>query len=144
MLALSPVIEEALRLVRATVPAHIEIEASLDDAPLHVLADGTQIHQIVVNLATNAAHAIGNQEGRIAVRTAQVALEGAGAEAAGVSPGSYVQLEVADDGSGMRPDVLARISPRSHHQAGRPGHGPRPVRGARARQEPGRGDSRRQ
>jgi PAS domain S-box-containing protein len=107
---LQPVITEALQLVRSTLPAMIEIRSCLaTDLPI-VAADPTQIHQIVVNLATNAAHALDSHGGVIDVRLESVDLTpqmpACGPD---LRPGGYVRLTVSDTGSGMSPEVLARI-----------------------------------
>jgi len=107
---LEPVIEEALKLVRATLPAMIRIRIEVAPNLPPVAADATQIHQILVNLATNAAHAIGERRGLIEAR-----LDGFGADADAIArmpdlqPGPYVRLTVSDDGCGMSPEILSRI-----------------------------------
>ncbi len=68
VIQMQPVVEEALKLVRATLPATIEFRTQFAEKLPAVLADATQIHQIVVNLATNAAHAIGPKPGLIEFR----------------------------------------------------------------------------
>ena len=111
LLQLGPVIEDALRLVRPTLSATLEIRAYLSaDAPA-VEADVTQIHQIIVNLATNAAHAIGTRAGLMEIRLDEVEVP---AEAlltgnADIRPGRYSRLSVRDNGCGMSPETLARI-----------------------------------
>ncbi len=110
VMALVPVVDEALKLVRATLPAMIEIRTRYDrDAP-PVLIDPTQVHQIIVNLATNAAHAIGAHGGHIDVRIDAVGVgPDFASHAAGLREGRYVRLEVADDGCGMDRETLERI-----------------------------------
>jgi PAS domain S-box-containing protein len=100
--ALLPVIEEAVKFVRATLPASIEIRADFAPDLPAVNADSTQIHQIIVNLATNAAHAIGDRAGHIDVRldAASVSSEQA-SSASDLQEGRYVRLFVSDDGCGM-------------------------------------------
>jgi PAS domain S-box-containing protein len=107
---LQPVITEALKLVRATLPAMIEIRAQLSNDTALVSADATQIHQVLVNLATNAAHAIGVQGGVIDVELEPIELT-AQMPACGpdLRPGPYARLTVRDNGTGMSPEVLARI-----------------------------------
>jgi PAS domain S-box-containing protein len=107
---LQPVIAEALQFVRSTLPAMIAIRSSLPaDMPL-VAADSTQIHQVLVNLATNAAHAMEAHGGIMDVRldcadlTPQMAACGPD-----LRPGRYVRLTVGDTGSGMNPETMARI-----------------------------------
>jgi PAS domain S-box-containing protein len=109
-LALRPVILEALSLVRSSLPATIEMDQQLAaDAP-PVLADPTQIHQIVMNLCTNAAHAMKDRTGLLSVRLVARSLdESACRVLPGLRPGKYVQLTVSDTGHGMSAAVLARL-----------------------------------
>jgi PAS domain S-box-containing protein len=109
-LQLQPVIAEALQLVRSTLPAMIEIRSSLPaDLPV-VAADTTQIHQILVNLATNAAHAMEVHGGVIDVRLACIDLTSQMAACGpDLRPGRYVRLAVDDTGTGMSPETMARI-----------------------------------
>jgi len=111
VLALQPIVEEALKLVRATLPASVEFRTAFAPNLPAVLADSTQIHQIIVNLATNAAHAIGaKSDGVIEVR-----LDFANLTADDMSPalnltiGAYVRLFVSDNGCGMERATLNRI-----------------------------------
>jgi CheY-like chemotaxis protein/two-component sensor histidine kinase len=107
---LRPVIEEALKLVRATLPAMIEIRTSLAPGLPPVAADSTQIHQVIVNLATNAAHAIGGNSGLIEVGLEAISVT---AEGASISPdlkaGRYVRISVADDGCGIDREIIRQI-----------------------------------
>ena len=103
--ALQPVVEEALALIRATVPANIEIELSLAEADVAVLGDPGQLQQVVTNLCTNAYQAMRRSGGRLAVRVATVE----NATDASVPAGKYALLEVSDTGHGMNEDVLAHI-----------------------------------
>ncbi len=76
--SVQPVVEEALKLVRATLPATIRIDTSFaSDLPL-VSLDATQMHQVVVNLATNASHAIGSAPGTININLAARIITGGG------------------------------------------------------------------
>jgi PAS domain S-box-containing protein len=104
-------VREALRLVRATVPAMVEITSELaPDAPC-VLAERSRLVQVVVNLCTNAAHAIGKaRRGHIDVRLQQVSVRSESeAEVLHVPQGRYAVLTVRDDGAGMEQATLARI-----------------------------------
>ncbi len=107
---LQPVIAEALTFVRSTLPAMIEIRSQFATDATLVAADTTQIHQVVVNLATNAAHAIGSQDGVIEVVLDSLELT-AQMPACGpdLRPGPYARLTVRDNGVGMTPEVMARI-----------------------------------
>jgi signal transduction histidine kinase len=125
-ITLRPVIEEALRLLRATLPAMVEIRASFAEHNPTVLADASQIHQIILNLATNAVHAMGNrgllsltlEPVTIAERASGVepsfarqpgAAPAHDAQGDQVPPGRYLRLSLTDDGAGMDGDTLARI-----------------------------------
>jgi PAS domain S-box-containing protein len=109
VIALGLVIADSVRLLRASLPAAIAIELHLEeDAPL-VLADATQIHQVVMNLCTNAWQAIGDKPGRIDITldgvqiAAQAALEGA------TPSRRYARLRVRDTGEGMDAQTLERV-----------------------------------
>ena len=106
---LSPVIDEVLRLLRATLPRMITIEASYAEGELEVMADASQIHQIIMNLGTNAAQALSSR-GTIEVRLEPVVLQerliGVASE---IGPGTYMRLMVADDGIGMDAVTQRRI-----------------------------------
>ncbi len=108
-MSIGPAIDEALKLLRAAIPTSIEIEAQVDPELPQVLADATQIHQVVMNLAANAAAAMAGGPGRLHVGCSQVALDDAAAANAGLSAGPYVRLLIEDSGCGMEPEVLERI-----------------------------------
>jgi CheY-like chemotaxis protein len=110
IIALRPSVEEALKLVRATLPAMIEIRLDPGEPVPPVAADSGQIHQIVVNLATNAAYAIGTRGGLIEVKIDEVQVDSELMEALrDVQPGRYVRLVVTDNGCGMDRATLGRI-----------------------------------
>jgi CheY-like chemotaxis protein/two-component sensor histidine kinase len=107
---LQPVIEEALKLMRATLPARIEFVTQFAPNVPPAKVDAGQIHQVVVNLATNAAHAIGEKNGMIEVRLDAVNVSADDTHAtANLREGRYVRLFVSDDGSGMDRATLNRI-----------------------------------
>ena len=108
-MSLGPAIDEALKLLRAAIPASIEIDAQVDPDLPPVLADATQIHQVVMNLAANAAAAMSGGPGLLRVRCATVELDEAAAADAGLSPGRFVRLAIEDTGCGMAPEILERI-----------------------------------
>lgn len=110
-LLLGPVVEEALRLLRATLPAQVRLEVDIPAAGRTVLADATQVQEAFVNLWTNACHACrGSSSGRIAVSLKDVDVAG---DASGpyphLPPGPYVGLTVRDNGCGMSPELQERI-----------------------------------
>ncbi|MBL0124373.1 MAG: PAS domain S-box protein [Betaproteobacteria bacterium] len=115
-IALGPVIEESVRLLRATLPARLVLDVHCEADIPPVLADATQIQQVVINLATNAMQAINNRPGRIGIRLETVMLDAAMAEARPPlralherCPGRMVRLAISDDGPGMDAVTLSRI-----------------------------------
>ena len=107
-LDLSQPVAEALRLFRASTPANIELVQTLQPGVAH--ADASQIHQVVLNLCTNSAHAMRRKPGRIEVRLEPVTLDPVqAAEFGSIPAGDYLRLKVADTGCGMEPAVLDRI-----------------------------------
>lgn len=109
-LHIQELLDESLQLMRASIPASIEIRSSSDANLKSIEADPTQIHQIIINLCTNAAHAMEKHGGILDVRLANVHV--AAAEAAlhaALSPGDYVQLRVGDNGCGIDPRIKDRI-----------------------------------
>jgi PAS domain S-box-containing protein len=103
-------VREALNLLRSTLPKTIAIEASLDDGAPLVLADATEIHQIIMNLGTNAAHAIAPNAGRISIQLEAVRVDAAMAEAStDLQARRYARLRVRDDGAGIGADVLEHL-----------------------------------
>ncbi|MHB1183717.1 MAG: cache domain-containing protein [Desulfobulbia bacterium] len=105
-----PIIKEALKFLRASIPANIEIREDIDPDCGFILADPTNIHQIVVNLCTNAFHAMEAAGGALTVVLKNVEL--GESDLAGqdeLLPGQYVLLSVRDTGPGIAPEILARI-----------------------------------
>jgi len=114
-MALGATVREAARLLRVTIPAGIELTTAIDDEAPLVLADATQVHQIVMNLCTNAMHALQertNSAGRvggIAIRVEQ-GNTGIGSDAPGtLAADRYVRLVISDNGVGMDEQTQARI-----------------------------------
>jgi PAS domain S-box-containing protein len=108
VIGLREVIEESVRLLRATLPAGIELVTGFARDVPNVLADRSRIHQVVMNLCTNAWQAIPGGVGRIVVSLATVRVaEGQGL--AGLRPGRYACLTVSDSGSGIDPAIVDRI-----------------------------------
>jgi len=104
------VAKEAVRFLRATLPATIEIKTRIDDKSGAVLANSVELHQIIMNLCTNAQHAIGEQAGllEVAVQNTEVDLSRKN-DIIELEIGSYVRISVKDTGYGMAPDLMKRI-----------------------------------
>jgi nitrogen-specific signal transduction histidine kinase len=108
VIALREVIEESLRLLRASLPAGIELVTGFARDVPNVLADRSRIHQVVTNLCTNAWQAIPGSVGRITVSLATVRVA-EGEAVAGLGPGVYACLSVSDSGNGIAPAITDRI-----------------------------------
>ncbi len=107
---LETVAGEALKLLRSTLPATIELRSSFSPDMPPVQADPTQVYQIVVNLITNAAQAIGQQRGLIELRIEQLrATDDPRLLGMGLTDTSYAVLTVSDNGPGMDTTTAARI-----------------------------------
>lgn len=110
VLDLRSVVEDALKLLRATLPAAINIETTCAADLPAVSADAGEIHQVILNLGTNAAHAIGSRAGLIQVQLNQVVLDADTAgRVGGLPPGRYVRLVFRDTGGGMDDATQQRI-----------------------------------
>ena len=103
--ALAPVVEDVMRLLRATLPARITLSLAQSANLPTVRADATQLHQLIVNLCTNAAHAIGNEAGSIEISLSV----SPSAPASFTRGGEYVCITVTDTGCGIDPQVRDRI-----------------------------------
>lgn len=126
-LKIGPVVEEVLKLIRASLPATIEIRSNADAGHDTVFADPTQIHQVIMNLCTNAARAMGDNGGVLEVSLENLEFglgnqisSGAGISEyesqnqqekteLGLSPGNYLRLTVRDTGCGIEKSVMERI-----------------------------------
>jgi PAS domain S-box-containing protein len=102
------VVSEALELVRASLPPTVRLDGHLDAGHAAVLADATQIHQVVMNLCANAVQA--TPAGTLTVDTGNEVLEASQVVATStLPPGRYVRIGVRDTGSGIAPEVLERM-----------------------------------
>jgi signal transduction histidine kinase len=104
------IITEALRLLRASIPASIEIAHAIQDDCGPVMGDATQIHQVIMNLCTNAYQAMQDKGGKLEVILTEIDI---GYEEMidkiGMQPGKHLRLLVKDEGCGMEATVLDRI-----------------------------------
>ncbi|MBM4329748.1 MAG: response regulator [Deltaproteobacteria bacterium] len=107
---ITPIVKETLKVLRAFLPSTIEVRQKIESNTGIIKADPTQIHQVLMNLCTNAAHAMGENGGVLEVSLTNLEM---GANTAGqntdVLPGPYIRLTVSDTGHGMAPDVLEKI-----------------------------------
>ena len=107
---LKPVFEETLKFLRATLPATIAIRSHISAQDLIAQINPTQLHQILVNLAANAAHAMRERSGVLVLSLEKVVLEAAKAfQHWELEPGPYLRISVADCGHGMDAITMERI-----------------------------------
>ena len=107
--ALAPMLEETLALMRATLPAGVSLETRLATSPLQVMANPTHIQQVLMNLCTNAWHALQGASGRIEVGLEAVDFPAAAARPGGLPPGPCAHVWIADSGCGMDAETRSRI-----------------------------------
>jgi PAS domain S-box-containing protein len=108
-LNLSTVAKETVGFLRSSLPANIELHASFSPDIGTVVADPTQMQQVLMNLCSNAAHAMSESGGRLGIQLEPVQLSPEKALAEEVEPGSYVRLRVSDTGHGMDPSICQKI-----------------------------------
>jgi signal transduction histidine kinase/CheY-like chemotaxis protein len=109
-ISIAPVIKEVLKLLRSTLPAGIEIQQQISLDTGTVLADPVQIHQIVMNLCTNAFHAMGSEKGILDVRLEELEIDSKKAAAIpDLQAGTYLLFTVSDTGHGMDSELMERI-----------------------------------
>ena len=107
---LAPLIRESLTFLRASIPGDIHIQHCFDDPDGMVMADATQMHQILMNLFTNAAHAMKEKGGILDVQLKSIYIQnGEISRVDELTPGPYLQLTVADTGCGIPPKLLGKI-----------------------------------
>ena len=108
--AARPPVAETLALLRTTLPAGVQMQADLAEAPLFVLASATQLQQVVMNLCTNAWQALKDGVGSISVVLDSVRMgDGVTPRVGHLPPGRYAHLRVSDDGTGMDASVRAHV-----------------------------------
>jgi len=134
---LSFLVEEALKLLRATTPANIEFRTVFAESLPPVMADATQLHQVIVNLAVNGAHAIGSHGGMLEFSLSRVQVQNGGGPGHG-GPSRGQLRPIVREGHGMRngpPHPRSDLRSLLHHQGAGRSHGPRTFRGPRHRHQ---------
>ena len=109
-LLLPPLIKESVKFLRSSLPSTIEIRQHIDEHCGAIMADATQMHQVIVNLCTNAYHSMREQGGVLELTLNQVVLSPMDLDQfPGMEPGRYLHLSISDTGSGMTREVIERI-----------------------------------
>jgi len=109
-LPVAPLVKEALKMLRSTIPTSIDFREHISNENLIVHADPTQIHQVIMNLATNAVHAMADREGLLEVWLQPVRFDDSIEQKyVDIAPGHYVQITVSDTGCGIPAAHLDKI-----------------------------------
>lgn len=107
---LGPIVKETCKFLKASTPANVEIRAEVEDNLDLIMADPTQMHQVIMNLGANAAQAMNDKGGLIEVTLVNATIESnSPLLEQGLSPGKYVRLTVRDTGDGIPPHVCERL-----------------------------------
>lgn len=110
VIQLDPLLKEAIDMISVSLPSTIQVRVKVEEGVPSVLADPTQIHQVVINLCTNALHAMRVKGGLLDVSLSGISLPGNHADSKPNLPaGRYVLLKIADTGHGMSAETLERI-----------------------------------
>jgi len=105
-----PVIKESIQLIRSSIPSSIKIHEEIPDKIETILADATQIHQVLINLCTNASHAMSEDGGLLEIiLRSKVLTDKTDPMSKGLSSGKYIELIVKDSGSGIDPIIYDKI-----------------------------------
>jgi len=109
LMKLQPIVKEALKLIRSTIPTTIKINQDIRPDCGVIKADPTQIHQIVMNIATNAYHAMEDTGGELTVKLKEVEIREFGLINSEMTPGLFACLTIADKGIGMDKELRNKI-----------------------------------
>ena len=105
----SIILKESLAFLRSSLPTTIEIRRNIETENSRILADPTQIHQVIMNLGANAGQAMIQNGGVLEATLAELSIESVDAEPMEIEPGRYLRLTISDTGHGMDRPVLERI-----------------------------------
>ncbi len=104
------IVKEALKMLRSSLPTTIEIRTDIKKINSSILSDPSQIHQILMNLCTNASHAMPDNKGVLEVSLAEVDIDqDRASEHTDLQAGRYQKLTVRDNGEGIKPEIMDRI-----------------------------------
>jgi signal transduction histidine kinase/CheY-like chemotaxis protein len=107
---IGPVLREALKFLRSSIPKNIEIRENIEAAPSMILADPTQIHQVLMNICSNASYAMREKGGILDVSLTPVEVDADMVNRhLDLRPGPYLRLTVADTGQGMDKEIMEKV-----------------------------------
>lgn len=106
----APIIDDVVRLMKATLPATIQIKSSISEKRSIVMGDPAQIHQMLINLCTNAYHAMTDSGGELEIVLDTILIKDQDVRlGSALGPGSHIRLSISDTGTGIAPQLLERI-----------------------------------
>ncbi|MCG8616292.1 MAG: response regulator, partial [Desulfobacterales bacterium] len=103
------ILEEVIKLLTSSIPKTIDIQSDIDPGCGLVMAESTQVHQIIMNLSTNAYHSMQTAGGRLTIRLKQEEIKSRPTGFSKIEPGQYAVLSVIDTGSGIPEELLDKI-----------------------------------
>lgn len=107
---IAPIIKECIKLLRSSLPATVKIVQTLTEAPTMILSDPTQIHQVLMNLCTNAAHAMQEKGGVLDIRLEQEHVDVSRTiNTFTLGVGDYARLTISDTGCGIEASIMEKI-----------------------------------
>ncbi len=110
VIEIRPIIEESIKLLRSSIPTSIDIQVELLVNAKKIKADPTQIHQVLINLCTNAAHAMDKEGGILSIKISHIEIDEISVDQYNdLRPGPYVQLAISDTGHGINEAIKTKI-----------------------------------
>jgi PAS domain S-box-containing protein len=106
---LDQLLREVLKLLKSTLPPSIKIQPDIDEKVSHIYADSTQMHQVIMNICTNAVHAMKKKGGILNIRLKETEFQPPGIKGKKTGRSRYLHLEIADTGHGMTTEIKKRI-----------------------------------
>lgn len=102
------IIKEVLKFIRSSIPATIEIKSSIDSDSF-IMGNLTQMHQVIMNLCTNAAYAMEDDGGTLSVNLKDIFIDKKNNKIHDLKPDNYIEISVSDTGTGMPPEIIDSI-----------------------------------
>jgi signal transduction histidine kinase/ActR/RegA family two-component response regulator len=102
-------VQEVCNFIKRTIPAGIEIEESINSDSYQALADPTNIHQVMMNLCTNAIHSLEKNGGKLSIKLSTIKTEEMSTTTGNLSKGNYLEIVVKDSGEGIDPEITDKI-----------------------------------
>lgn len=106
---LSEIVNESFTLLRSSLPSTIDIRLHIEERLNPVMANPTQMHQVIMNICTNAAHAMREKGGILEISVKEIELDANSIKSKTIEPGRYQQLIFSDTGHGMTNEIKSRI-----------------------------------